>query len=278
MGQQPLILHFGVEHCITSMFCCSAWFYYVSYFADSAHFFCRFCARLILAGGGNTGSIDLTNENTWQEELESVSLKDVRAKVDQLLSHGYSKRSTVWKSEEELLCEFEIAGVLSAKVCEAKVKLDDAADSILQRISGIKNVMIRFSNEFIPYLSALPSKSKNISHLQDRINLLLQDLDNCQVSSKEDILDHLSSLFQIDSDEEAQLFDEIDILMDTQERAELFKGNTKQFLANSVDSTFRRIFDLENAFRLVRKKFELHSKFLLDLMCLDAGLPVYSTC
>jgi hypothetical protein len=254
MGVHPLILHFGVEHCITSMFCSSVWFYYLSYPADSGHFFCRYCARLIQAAGGNSGSIDLTTKKTFQEEIESVSLSDIRAKVDQLFSHGYSKRSTVWKSEEELLCEFETSVILSAKVCEAKIKLDDVADGILQRVSGIKNVMISFSNELIPYLSSLPSKSKNISHLQEKINLLLQDLDNSQVKSNEDVLDHLNSLYQIDSDEEAKLFDDIDVMMDTQERAESFKGNTKRFLANSVDSTFRRIFDLENAFRLVRKK------------------------
>ena len=185
--------------------------------------------------------------------MESISLDDVRAKVNQLLANGYNKRCTVWISEEELLRKFETSAKLSAKISETKVKLDDAADRILSQISSIKNVLIGFSNTFIPYLSALPSKSKRISQLYDSTSLLIQDLDSCQVGSNENALDHLSSLFQIDSDDEAKLFDEIDIMMDTQERAESFKGNTQRFLANSVECTFRRIFDLENAFRLVRK-------------------------
>jgi hypothetical protein len=215
------------------------------------YFLCRYCARLIQGWGGNAGSVDQTNQ-ALLDELESISHEDVRAKMDQLLANGYDKKGSIWKSEEELLREFDTSVILAAKVCETKVKLDDAADRVMQHVSGIKNFMINFSNQFIPYLSALPSKSKKISHLLEGIHVILQNLDNCQVRSNEHVLDHLNSFFQIDSDEEAELFEEIDVMMDTQERAESFKGNTQRFLANSVECTFRRIFDLENAYRLVR--------------------------
>jgi len=212
----------------------------------------KYCARLLKGWGGNTGSFGETDEALkLLEDLESISLEDVRAKIDQLLANGYNKQSPVWKTEEELICKFEASAVLSVKVCETKVKMDEAADRVLKQIYGIKNVLISVSNSFIPYLSALPSKSKKISNLSDSISYLLQEVENFKVGNSDNVLDLLSSHFAIDSDEEAKLFDEIDIMMDTQERAESFKGNTQKFLANSVQCTFRRIFDLENAFRLV---------------------------
>ncbi len=215
--------------------------------------YCRYCARLLKGWGGKTGSFGETDEALiLLEELESISLEDVRSKIDQLLANGYNKRAHIWKSQEELVCGFEASAILSVKVCETKVKMDEAADRIMQQISGIKNALISVSNTFIPYLSALPSKNKKVSLLSNSITFLLQEIDKLKVGSNDNVLDLLSSHFEIDSDEEAKLFDEIDIMMDTQERAEMFRGNTQKFLANSVQCTFRRIFDLENAFRLVR--------------------------
>ncbi len=219
------------------------------------HLSCRYCAQLIKGWGGNTGSFGETHAGkVLLEDLESIRLEEVRAKVDQLLTNGYNKRESVWKSEEDLLCHFEVSTVLSVKTSETKIIVDEAANRILQHISGIRNILIGLSSTFTPYLSVLPSKNKKIKLLPESIKSLLQDMEDCQAISSDNV-NHISSHFQIDSDEEARLFDEIDIMMDTQERAELFKGNTQRFLANSVECIFRRIFDLENAFRLVRSIF-----------------------
>ena len=48
-----------------------------------------------------------------------------------------------------------------------------------------------------------------------------------------------------------RLFEELDRLVEAQERMETFKGNAHKFMANSVQKAFRGIEDLENAFRLV---------------------------
>jgi hypothetical protein len=173
-----------------------------------------------------------------------------------LLAYGYNKQVSVWKSKEEIQCELEASAALAVKVCQTKIKMDESADRILVHVLKIRNILVGISNTFIPYLSSIPSKSKKPFQASDCMNVfkLFGDVESCQaqVEGNDNVLDYMGSHFQLDSDEEAHLFEEIDIMMDTQERAELFKGNTRKFLANSVECTFRRIFDLENAFRLVR--------------------------
>jgi hypothetical protein len=56
----------------------------------------------------------------------------------------------------------------------------------------------------------------------------------------------------IDSDEEAKLFEELDALMDAQERALAFKGNAHQLMAQAFQKVSRRVVELEAAYDLVR--------------------------
>ena len=55
----------------------------------------------------------------------------------------------------------------------------------------------------------------------------------------------------IDSDEETKLFEELDALMEAQERADAFKGNVHQLMAQTFQKVSRRVVELETAYDLV---------------------------
>ena len=219
----------------------------------------RYCAKLIHGWGGCLGSLaqsESADTAALMSLLDTISLDDVRDKVDSLLLKQYHKRDPVVKTEQELLCSFESTMELVIRLQKSRSDVDGFVSLLLEHMTYIKQVLSELPVSLVSYLSSIPSRSSKIRNLSSRISLALEDLDDSSdVKTQSAVVDSgfLNSFWEIDSDEEAKLLEDIDVLMDTQERAEAFRGNTQKFLANSVQCTFRRIFELEHAFQLVNQ-------------------------
>jgi hypothetical protein len=184
--------------------------------------------------------------------LDSINLDDVREKVDGMLLKQYDKRDPVVQSEQELLCYFETGMHFIERLGDTKSSIDEFVSHLLEQMNSIKNVLHELPDS-LRYMSNIPSRSSKIQNSTSSLDTILQELKDFAAPtdlSKESSV-YSTSFWEVDSDEEEMLFEEIDILMDTQERAEAFKGDKQKFLANSIQCAFRRILELEHAFQRV---------------------------
>ena len=216
----------------------------------------RYCALLIQGWGGRHGDrAESFLASGKHDALETISLDEVRKQIDFLLMKGYDKHSHASKTELEMRSAYESSLELLVKIKTTKDHLKKFTEDLSQKMESIRNILMDAPPSLVSDLSMIPSKNKKERNLVQSINIVLEGLCESHHNETENTaLEQNSTFFEIDSDEEEKLFHEIDIMMDTQERAEAFRGNSEKFLANSVQCTFRRIFELENAFRLVRTK------------------------
>jgi hypothetical protein len=219
----------------------------------------RYCACLIHSWGGTLGTLNGTAEGEKLfSEMEKHSMLEVRNLVDHLMAKEYDLREPVRQSEQEILQSWEVSLKIIVRLSETREKVMEGSYAVQHAVTSVLEMLRNISATLIPYLSQVPMKgSKQGSDLISEFDSLFQALTEAHerlemghVTVKGDDADN--QMFAIDSDEETRLFEELDQLMDAQERAQAFRGNAHKFMANSVQKAFRQISELENAFRLVK--------------------------
>ena len=220
----------------------------------------RYCAKLIHGWGGRLGTLAGTDEGLrLMQELDQIDINDVRFLIKRLIKGGYDKKIPIRPSEQEILTSLEISfsivdhlalvreGVHAAKL---NLQLETAfvQESILDLCSTLNPIFAISKSmdddlyaEYNGLFRSGPAISKAMgrhSHNQD--------------------FDDFDDLYQaIDSDEEAKLFEELDALMEAQERAFLFKGNAHELMAQTFQKVTRRLVELETAYDLVRLRLAI---------------------
>ncbi len=183
------------------------------------------------------------------EELEQISIDDVRKLINHLIEKGYDKRIPERRSEQEIKVSYEVSSELVLLTESIKTELIKGSALIEGKTAVLSNLLNDFRSCLQPLLASVisGSRSRRDSTFAD-CDGLLEALELGPDKGESFLDDHYGA---IDSDEEALLYEELDNLMEAQERALLFKGNTAKFMANSFQKLFLRIQELEDSFGLV---------------------------
>jgi hypothetical protein len=209
------------------------------------------------------GSLNGTAEGEkLLSEMEKHSMLEVRNLVDNLMAKEYDLREPVRQSEQQNLQNFEASLQIIVRFHQTREKVSEGSHSVQLVITNVLEMLRGVRETFIPILSKVPMKgSKDGTEFIVEFDALFRTLNEAQerlehghVMVKGEEIEN--QMHAIDSDEEARLFEELDQLMDAQERAQAFRGNAHKFMANAVQKAFRHISEMENAFRLVRNWFK----------------------
>ena len=223
--------------------------------------FRRYCARLIYGWGGKYGPFyDTDDQASLLQEMINTSMSQVREKINFYLSKGYDKRVPI-RTQEQCILEYHEASTKLIASLGNNPSVLDAESFIHDAILKLRNIFGFIGDNIVPYLSAVPLEGvKSGFDLKTEFSLLLQMVSD--EALYEENHDSDQGYCAYDSEEEARLFDELDLLLETQERAEMFRGNSFKFMANSFQKAFLRISELENAFKKVFFLFEFSTRLL----------------
>ena len=212
----------------------------------------RYCARLIHGWGGRLGCLEGSERGTKRmADMESITMKEVRERVDKLLRQGYDVSAPRRATEAENMALLE-SGMHLIRTLYREDGMDGPIAMVKEISAQLQDLLEYICDNFVPYLAAVPLKrpsGKQSQNLQREFSSMLSALRN----NVEDDADDVDDMYcAIDSEEEDRLFEELDYLVDAQERAEAFRGNAYKFMANSIQKAFLKVVDLEVAFRMVR--------------------------
>ena len=180
--------------------------------------------------------------------MKQISIDDVRKLINRLIGKGYDKKIPERRTEQEILVSYEVSSGLVLVATSAKAKLDEACMMIENSSNVLSGLLHDFRINLQPYLSTTPKMSKRTESSTLDFDSLFQAFESIDNDEKNEFEVDCGYL---DSDEEERLYDELDNLMEAQERAFAFKGNANKFMANAFQKIFLRIQDLEDSFSLV---------------------------
>jgi hypothetical protein len=213
---------------------------------------------LIYSLGGTLGVLSGNNEGLkLLAEMKKHTMNEVRCLINTLIEKEYDSKTPVARTEQEILIGREVSSNIMLKLSEAQKQINELLAYIHQDLASLIEMTDIMQNSLIPSLSNIPFKAeKSGVNLINDFDSLLKHLKELYALCTEDRLENPindadNQNFAIDSDEEERLYRELDLLMESQERAEAFKGNAHKFMANSVQKAFRAISDLQNSFQLV---------------------------
>ena len=190
-------------------------------------------------------------------ELSSIDVNEVRFLIKRLIKGGYDKKVPVRPSEQEILTSFESSLLVVEHLAKCGDEIQERKSSIQKETEFVQDAILDMCSSLQPMFS-ISTETADITNLATEFQDLFLSLKTHQ--QDHDDLDELNQA--IDSDEEARLFEELDALMEAQERAEIFKGNVHELMAQSFQKVSRKLVELETAFDLVRISLssELHNK------------------
>ena len=207
--------------------------------------------------GGVLGSLAGTLEGaSLMDKLKLHSISDVRILIDRLMEKEYDLQEPIQMSEHEILKHKEVSMDIIIRVHRTQEQVQSTLSSINEKLSAVLEALAFMQSSFIPCLSLVPFKGNKsgvdlINDFESLFTLLKDtraELKESHVRGLDEIEGHNVAL---DSDEEDKLFEELDQLMEAQERMEAFMGNAHKFMANSVQRAFRLLEDLENSYKIV---------------------------
>ena len=214
----------------------------------------RYCARLIHGWGGKLGTLKDTDKGKQLiAEMKRVKLDDARSLITKLISRGYDKKVPERCSDQDVFVSFESSVQLAEHIKNCHALLREASCKLEGMIEKLQLMLANFRSNLEIFIMNVPSKAKNDSSAND-FDRLYERLNTINKSINDDIDDEYGC---IDSDEEAQLYQELDCLMEAQERALAFKGDSKKFMANAFQKIFLRVQEMESSFELVRTQFKM---------------------
>ena len=178
------------------------------------------------------------------EQLDKIDINDVRFLIKRLIKGGYDKKIPIRPSEQEILSSLESSQLILKHLATVREDVDVAKSSV--------QLETRFLQEMMLDICSLVQPILNITKAEVDLSVEYKDLFLSLQSNQHEHDDFDESNQAIDSDEEAKLFEELDALMEAQERAFTFKGNAHQLMAQTFQKVSRRLIELENAYDLVR--------------------------
>jgi uncharacterized membrane protein YheB (UPF0754 family) len=207
--------------------------------------FCRYCAKLIHGWGGRLGTLAETEEGKrLMSELNEIDINDVRFLIKRLIKGGYDRKIPARPSEQDTLTSLESSLLVVEHLARIRDDVHDFKSSVEQQAIFLQDAIIEvcsmLQHVFLAQETAQSNMSKEFEELFS--SLRTNQLDH-------DDVDEMNQA--IDSDEEAKLFEELDMLMEAQERADTFRGNVHQLMAQTFQRVSRRLLELETAYDLV---------------------------
>jgi hypothetical protein len=192
------------------------------------------------------------------KDIKNQSMNEIRALIDALIEKKYDTMKPIAASDQHILKSRDVCSELIIHVHLEQSRMNEVFSSIHENLGTVHDVIDYMNASLIPHLVSIPIKAnRSGSELQYNLNSLVLTFKGAYGLLKEAsdhslmIDDTENQNFAIDSDEEERLYRELDLLMESQERAEAFTGNAHKFMANSVQKTVRIIDDLQNCFQLV---------------------------
>ena len=178
------------------------------------------------------------------EQLDKIDINDVRFLIKRLIKGGYDKKIPIRPSEQEILSSLESSQLILKHLATVREDVDVAKSSV--------QLETRFLQEMMLDICSLVQPILNITKAEVDLSVEYKDLFLSLQSNQHEHDDFDESNQAIDSDEEAKLFEELDALMEAQERAFTFKGNAHQLMSQTFQKVSRRLIELENAYDLLR--------------------------
>ena len=211
----------------------------------------RYCARLIHGWGGKLGTLKGTDEGKrLMSEMKKVKIDDARALITKLISKGYDKSIPVRRSDQDILVSFDASAKLVMTLKDCKISLSEACIGVDSAIENLMCLVECFRSNLEPFVVSVSSKGQDLA--ENEFQGLYHNLQTEADDSDETLFNEYGC---IDSDEEAQLYRELDCLMEAQERAMAFKGDSKKFMANAFQKLFMRIEEMGTAFESVSHNY-----------------------
>ena len=201
---------------------------------------------MIQGWGGRLGTLQGTEEGArLLAALNDIRVDDVRILIKRLIKEGYDKKIPVRPSEQEILTAFESSLLLLVHLGNIREEIENIRQKVHEQTDFLQSVITEVSSNLQPMLHVQENTESNfLGGVEDLFATL-----HHQPQHETDDLDDLNQA--IDSDEEAKLFEELDALMEAQERADAFKGNVHQLMAQTFQKVSRRVVELEAAYDLV---------------------------
>ena len=228
----------------------------------------RYCAKLIHGWGGRLGTLAGTKEGVrLMEELSSININDVRFLIKRLIKGGYDKKIPIRPSEQELILSLETSHSIVKHLATVREDVDAAKKSIQLDTKFVQESILDLCLTLQPIFEVF-KKAENSLHTE--YQTLLRSLHQTSKIDGRSIHEHAhdddfdNSYQAIDSDEEAKLFEELDALMEAQERAFFFKGNAHELMAQTFQKVSRRLVELESAYELVSLQIYFSNLEALD--------------
>ena len=237
---------------ISCVLCFHLYFYFLEF--NSLDLLGRYCARLIHGWGGRLGTLKNTPDGKQlMAKMKKISIDDVRMLINHLIGKGYDKKIPERRNEQEILVSNEVSSELVLITENTRLRLEEACVFLDSKCESLRSVLETFKLRLRPYLSTTVAKIQGAPESAGvrpvlAFDELFQVLDSDDIIGDDPFEDGCGC---IDSDEEAKLYEELDTLLDAQERAFAFKGNNSKFMANAFQKVFLRIQELEHCFELV---------------------------
>ena len=176
--------------------------------------------------------------------LAEININDVRFLIKRLIKGGYDKKMPVRPSEQEILVAFESSLQVIEHLAMIHQEIHANKEKVQTETNFLQSTILDISSVLTPLMAIPDIVEGNLAKdFQDQFLALKS------YQQEHDDMDEVNQA--IDSDEEAKLFEELDALMEAQERALAFKGNAHQLMAQAFQKVSKRVVDLETAYDLV---------------------------
>ena len=195
--------------------------------------------------------------------MKKVQIDDARLLINRLIKKGYDKSIPDRRSDQDIRVSYEASAQLVVMTQKCKSSFHDASDRIENISSDLLSLLKSFRRCLEPFITTVPSKARLEGTLNE-FDRLYHNLNLVRIDGESQFDDECGC---IDSDEEAQLYEELDNLMEAQERALAFKGDSKKFMANAFQKLFMRIQELEAAFEYVSEVETFPKKPTISCFC-----------
>ena len=176
--------------------------------------------------------------------LAEININDVRFLIKRLIKGGYDKKMPVRPSEQEILVAFESSLQVIEHLAMIHQEIHANKEKVQTETNFLQSTILDIASVLTPLMAIPDIVEGNLAKdFQDQFLALKS------YQQEHDDMDEVNQA--IDSDEEAKLFEELDALMEAQERALAFKGNAHQLMAQAFQKVSKRVVDLETAYDLV---------------------------
>jgi hypothetical protein len=191
------------------------------------------------------GTLEGTEEGArLMAKLSEINIKDVRHLIKRLIKGGYDKKMPIRPSEQEILTSFETSLLIASHLANIRGEIHSVQEQVQTETTFLQDAVMDICVMIQPILTVQDIVEGSLS---EEFQEQFRSLKTYQL--EHDDMDEVNQA--IDSDEEAKLFEELDALMDAQERALAFRGNAHQLMAQAFKKVSRRVVELETAYDLV---------------------------